>query len=580
MPFLRIAAAQFNPTVGSIEGNAERVYSLIVQAQEQDVDLVVFPELALLGYPPEDLLLRPQVVRANLRALNDLAVRVTGIVAIVGFVDQASDLFNALAVIADGSVKLVYRKRILPNYTVFDEVRYFRPGEAVAATFVLNDVRVGLAICEDAWSPTGPIAESGRRGADLVVVANASPFEFDRQDERERLMSVRAGDASVSLLYVNQVGGQDELVFDGGSFLVDHNGVVVDRASRFREELWVVDYQFDGDRYRKRLLDPRGEERSVGSSADEVVISIPRPVDAQINVRLHPSPQLARFDPAEVYEALIVGLRDYIDKNGFCGALVALSGGIDSALVATLAVDALGKEMLQLVGMPSRYSSMGSITDAIALATNLGSQFIQVPIETAHDALGKLIREMQPELVPVVDENLQSRIRGVVMMALSNQTGAVVLTTGNKSELAVGYSTLYGDTAGGYAVIKDLYKTQVYRLCAYINERARYDRIPAAILDKPPSAELRPDQRDSDSLPAYEILDPILYALVDEDRSVGDLVQRGVDRELANRLSGLVDRAEYKRRQSPVGVRLSHKAFGRDRRMPITNGAREDGFDG
>jgi len=565
---LRLACGQVDFAVGDPRANARRALEVVAEARGIGVDVLLLPELALTGYPPEDLLLQPSFVEANLQALELFAQEIDeDIVVVVGFVDRGPALANALAVVSGGAVRLRYHKQVLPNYTVFDEMRYFRPGPRRSTVFETNGVRLGLAVCEDAWAPMGAIRQAALDGAEYVLVANASPFEMGRQSDRERLMAVRAADASVGILYCNLVGGQDELVFDGGSFMVDETGRVRARASRFEEDLLVVDVRPRHRGYRKRLIDPRGE----------VVVYRPRAPLASFALGARPrqalpEPTMSRpvergFDPEEVIAAIVLGTRDYVAKNGFGGVLVAVSGGIDSAVVAALATRAVGSDRVQLVALPSRYSSESSLTDARALAANLGCALSVVPIEAAHQALTSMV-EAEVPVEGVVEENLQSRIRGVVMMALSNATGWLVLTTGNKSELAVGYSTLYGDTAGGFGLIKDLYKTQVYEVAKALNLEGEV--IPPAILAKPPSAELRPGQLDTDALPPYPVLDAVLAALVDEDASVEELAEQGADAVLAVRVARMIDRAEYKRRQSPIGVRLSHKAFGKDRRVPIS----------
>ncbi len=571
---LKLACAQVNVSVGAIEQNADHCYSVIEEARRLGVDILLFPELALTGYPPEDLLLQPQFVEDNLVALRKIATMVADdIVVVVGFVRRGDDLHNSIAVLFDHQVQMIYDKQILPNYTVFDECRYFRPGSAPAQLLEVNGVAVGLAICEDAWSPQGAIAQASAMGAEVVLVANASPYEMGRQAAREQLMEVRASDESVAILYCNLVGGQDELVFDGGSFFVGASGNVQSRAKRFVEDLLVVDFMGEGARYRKRLLDPRGELRVANEPSERIVLNLQRPGGvSSVGESSYTliDPPIRGFDPDEVIEAIVLGTRDYVRKNRAPGVLVAVSGGIDSALVAALAVEALGPSAVDLIALPSRYSSSGSLTDATDLAHNLGARLMTLPIELAHSALTEILSE-EIATEGVVDENLQSRIRGVLMMALSNSTGRLVLTTGNKSELAVGYSTLYGDTAGGFAVIKDLYKTQVYAVAERLNRNRTV--IPPAILSKPPSAELRPDQLDTDTLPDYPVLDAILTSLIDRDQSVAQLVARGFDAGVAARIESLIRVSEYKRRQSPLGVRLSSKAFGKDRRMPISMGS-------
>ena len=571
---LKLACAQVNVSVGAIEQNADRCYSVIEEARQLGVDILLFPELALTGYPPEDLLLQPQFIEDNLVALRKIATMVADdIVVVVGFVRRGDDLHNSIAVLFDHQVQMIYDKQILPNYTVFDECRYFRPGSAQPRLLEVNGVAVGLAICEDAWSPQGAISQAAAMGAEVVLVANASPYEMGRQAAREQLMEVRASDESVAILYCNLVGGQDELVFDGGSFFVGASGNVQSRAKRFVEDLLVVDFMGEEARYRKRLLDPRGELRVAIGPWERTVLNLQRPggVNPVRESSCAPiDPPVRGFDPDEVIAAIVLGTRDYVRKNRAPGVLVAVSGGIDSALVAALAVEALGPSAVDLVALPSRYSSSGSLTDATDLAHNLGARLVTLPIEAAHSALTEILAE-EIAVEGVVDENLQSRIRGILMMALSNSTGRLVLTTGNKSELAVGYSTLYGDTAGGFAVIKDLYKTQVYAVAKRLNQKRTV--IPPAILSKPPSAELRPDQLDTDSLPDYPVLDAILTSLIDRDQSVAQLVARGIDAGIATRIENLIRVSEYKRRQSPLGVRLSSKAFGKDRRMPISMGS-------
>jgi NAD+ synthase (glutamine-hydrolysing) len=566
---LRVALCQINTTVGDLDGNVDRVIAALERAEERGCDLAVLPELALTGYPPEDLLLKPGFVGDNRRALDRVARASRACAAVVGFVDVGRDLYNAAAVCAYGQVQAVYHKRNLPNYAVFDEQRYFAPGTGVSPLVEIAGVRVGVSICEDAFSPTGPIATQAAGGAELVVNINASPYYADRLVERERMLATRASDASCALVYVNQVGGQDELVFDGASMVFDAHGGLIARAGQFAEETLVCDVEVLPV-FRKRLLDPRG--RIVEPPLPVVdVSSAPRiddPDDACQGEIATPLPPVQ-----EVYEALVTGTRDYVHKNGFTDVAVALSGGIDSSLVAAIAADAVGPDHVHGVLMPSRYSSDHSLSDAEKLAGELGIEHRVIPIEPAHAAFLEMLATSFEGLEgDVTEENLQSRVRGVVMMALSNKfRGWLVLTTGNKSESAVGYSTLYGDTAGGFAVIKDVPKLLVYDLCRDRNARAGREIIPESVLTKPPSAELRPDQRDDQSLPPYEVLDPILEAYVEDDRTRAELVGMGYDPEVVERITRLVDTAEYKRRQTPPGVRVTPKAFGKDRRVPITN---------
>jgi NAD+ synthase (glutamine-hydrolysing) len=569
MPRVRVAAAQLNTVVGDLEGNLRRILDAYEAAAAVGADLVVFPELTITGYPPEDLLLRPAFVAEAAEALEKLAARTGETAAIVGFPDSGRDLSNAAAVLAHGRVLGVYRKHLLPNYAVFDEQRYFVPGDDYGPLFVIAGVRVAVSICEDAWSPSGPIAHQAAGGADLAVNLNASPYYAGRLHERETMLATRAADASIPVVYANLVGGQDELVFDGGSLIVDAQGDLVARAKQFEEDLLVVDLDVRAT-FRKRLLDPRGRARA--KPLPEVTVT-----EAHLGSQLGPTHAPARIEPVlpsvrEVYEALVLGTRDYVRKNGFSDVHVALSGGVDSAIVTMIAVDALGAEHVTAVLMPSRFSSDHSVTDAEAIAANLGIATLMIPIEPAHRAFEEMLAEVLATGPPgLAEENVQSRIRGNVMMTISNKVGSLVLTTGNKSEMATGYATLYGDMVGGFAVIKDVPKTLVYALCADRNERAGRDLIPVSILTKPPSAELRPDQKDSDSLPDYSELDPLLEGYVEEDLATSDLVDRGFDPAVVRRITALVDRNEYKRRQAPPGVRVSPKAFGKDRRLPITN---------
>jgi NAD+ synthase (glutamine-hydrolysing) len=565
MPRVRIAAAQLNLVVGDLDGNAARILEAYEQAEDAGADLVAFPELAITGYPPEDLLLRPAFVEAASETLEKVAARTGRAAAVIGFPHSERDLYNAAALCAGGRVQGVYHKHLLPNYAVFDEQRYFTPSTVDGPLFVVAGVRVGVTICEDAWSPNGPIVTQAAAGAELVVNINASPYYAGRLRERETMLATRAADAGVPLLYANLVGGQDELVFDGASMLFDEGGHLVARAKQFAEDLLVVDVDVQPT-FRRRLLDPRG--RVPATPLDEVRVS-----EARLGERATPP----RIEPAlppvrEVYEALVLGTRDYVTKNGFTDVVIGLSGGIDSSLVAAIAADALGAERVLGVLMPSRFSSPGSISDAEALASNLGVRTLTVPIEEAHAAfLAMLAEPFAGTESGLAEENLQARVRGTVLMALSNKFGALVLTTGNKSELATGYSTLYGDMAGGFAVIKDVPKTLVYALARDRNDRAGREVIPEAVLEKPPSAELRPDQKDSDSLPEYTELDPIIEGYVEEDLSAGELEDAGHDSEQVRRVARLIDHNEYKRRQAPPGVRVSPKAFGKDRRLPITN---------
>ncbi|MEM7337951.1 MAG: NAD+ synthase [Actinomycetota bacterium] len=587
---LRVAACQLNPTVGDLDQNVARMISMLEQAEAAGADVAVFPELSITGYPPEDLVLKPGFVEDNLDALATIAARSRDCAVVVGFVDLDRDLYNAAALCRNGEVVLRYRKRLLPNYSVFDEQRYFSPGQEPLELVSIGGVRVGLSICEDAWSPTGPIAQLGRGGAEVVLNLNASPFHASKQQSRETMLATRAADASVHLVYVNQVGGQDELVFDGGSVMFDEDGTVVARAPLFDEHVLVADLEVT-PLYRKRRLDPRGQfdpldplpvrdlgpGLSAGASAadgtdngnrsDEGAVPVSGPTPGG-GGSVAPLPD----ELEQIWRALVLGTRDYVHKNGFRSVGVALSGGIDSTIVVAIAAEAVGPENVHAVLMPSRYSSEHSITDAERLCTTLGVSHRTIPIEPGHAAfLDMLAPSFEGLDADTTEENVQSRIRGVMMMGLSNKLGWLILTTGNKSETSVGYSTLYGDTAGGFAVIQDVWKVQVYELCRWRNRTAGREIIPVSVIEKPPSAELRPDQRDDQSLPPYEVLDPILEGYVERDLTGPELVAAGHAPDLVARIVRLVDIAEYKRRQNPPGIRISPKAFGRDRRVPITN---------
>lgn len=578
MARLRIASCQIDTRVGALDRNVERIVDALAQAAEAGCDLAVFPELAITGYPPEDLLLKPGFIAEARAALDKVAAQTGDCVAVVGFVDAGRDLQNAAAVCAHGEVVGVYHKRELPNYAVFDEARYFAPGAEPAQLWSVAGVSVGISICEDAWNPAGPILDQADSGAELIVNLNASPYAEGKLVRREQMMATRAADASCALIYTNQVGGQDELVFDGGSMVFDAEGRLLARSPQFVEDILITDVEIEPV-YRKRLLDPRGRPSDSLLPVDvafgeEVEASEGHPVPAE--APLAHAPIAAPLEPdEEVYRALVLGTRDYLVKNGFSDVVVGLSGGIDSTLVAVVAADAIGAEHVHGVSMPSRYSSDHSRSDAAQLAENLGMDFRTVAIEPAHAALLEMLApSFAGRDADLTEENLQSRIRGMTLMALSNKFGWIVLSTGNKSEAAVGYATLYGDTVGGYAVLKDVYKTRVYELCRWRNRQGDAPVIPEGVLTKPPSAELRPDQRDDQSLPPYEVLDPILEGYIEQDRTVTELIARGHDPATVERVARLVDGAEYKRRQSPIGVRVSAKAFGKDRRLPITNGYR------
>ncbi|MXZ84878.1 MAG: NAD+ synthase [Acidimicrobiia bacterium] len=545
MAKLRVALGQINSVVGDIHANTKRILTALAAAEEAGCHAAVFPELAVTGYPPEDLLLKRRFVQDSRKAMEEIAARSGSCTAVVGFVDGADRCWNAAGIAADGQLLGVYHKRELPNYGVFDERRYFQPGTGDQVLHEVAGVALGVSVCEDAWVSGGPMSQMAAAGAEVIFNLNASPYHVGKLDQRLGVLRQRVSETGCAIVYANLVGGQDELVFDGASLVLDTDGRVIAQAPAFQEHLLIAEVEV----------------------ADRPELPPPPSIPQEIN----------RVDPGmdevdEQYEALVLATRDYVHKNGFTDVGIGLSGGIDSSLVAVIAADALGADHVHGVLMPSRYSSDHSLADAEALCQNLGINHRIIPVEAGHqaflDMLAPSFEGMSPDLA---EENVQSRIRGTLLMALSNKFGWLILTTGNKSESAVGYSTLYGDTAGAYAVIKDLWKLQVYAFASHRNQRAGCDLIPENVLVKPPSAELRPDQRDDQSLPPYDVLDPLLEAYVEGDLTPADLCGQGYDPELVSRITGLVDRAEYKRRQNPPGVRITAKAFGRDRRLPITN---------
>jgi NAD+ synthase (glutamine-hydrolysing) len=583
---LRVALAQVNTTVGDVDGNARLIGEWIGRARDAGAQLVVFPEQTITGYPAEDLWLKPHFLNAAERAMHDVAEGVEGIVAMVGFPEREGATYNSVAVVADKAVRATYRKVLLPNYSVFDERRYFEPGDTPALIEV-DGIKVGLTICEDIWYPGPPASVEALAGASLIVNPSASPYHRGKGIARERMVRDRAGETGAAFALCNLVGGQDELVFDGHSVIVSQSGETIARAPPFEEALVVCDVEVPPN--------PQGEgSRSVVAPV-VASIEVPR-VGREPAERQPVTPQLAEpLDPdAEVYAALTRGLRDYVEKNRFERVLVAVSGGIDSALVLLIAADALGPERVTGVVMPSPHSSPETQEDARVIVRNVGAELVELPIEDAMrayehvlgsgaDAADGSVGEPHPgaesarELetggpgTELAAENIQARIRGNLMMALSNQSGWLVLTTGNKSEMSVGYATLYGDMAGGFAVIKDVPKTLVYRLVRHRNSIQDRDLVPQSVLERAPSAELRPNQRDEDSLPPYEVLDRILMAYVEEDKGRDEIVGDGLEPDLVDEVITLVDRSEYKRRQAPPGIRITPKAFGRDRRLPITN---------
>lgn len=570
---LRIAMAQLNTTVGDFAGNTRKILDAIGEVRSLGVDLVTFPELTICGYPPEDLLFKPHFIEENRHYLDRVIEASSGLTVVVGFVHAEDDIYNSAALIHDGQLVGLYHKMYLPNYSVFDEDRYFRAG-GECPVYVIAGVGIGITICEDIWYQAGPATAQAGAGAEVIVNISASPYHFGKGDFRQSTFSTRASDNVAIIAHNNLVGGQDELVFDGNSMVLNEKGELLARGRQFEEDLVVADLDIEAV-FRARLHDPRwrkgplvaGEEYWGGT---KVVVSEELPA-----AKKPPLPERdveERSQLGEVYDALVLGTRDYIRKNGFERVVVGLSGGIDSSLVAAIAVDALGASNMVGVAMPSRYSSPASLTDAELLAGNLGIRLMTIPINQLFQAYLEVLAGSFEGTEPnVAEENIQARIRGNILMALSNKFGWVVLAAGNKSEMATGYATLYGDLAGGFAVIKDVPKTLVYRLAGYRNSLAGYELIPAAIINKPPSAELKPDQQDTDTLPPYEVLDRIIAAYVEEDRSVAQIVDMGIDEEVVRRTARLVDMSEYKRRQAPLGIRITPRAFGRDRRLPITN---------
>jgi NAD+ synthase (glutamine-hydrolysing) len=574
---LRIAMAQINATVGDFTGNVSKILGAINAARTKNADLITFPELAICGYPPEDLLFKPQFIRANLDSLRQIAQNSKGITVITGFVDADKDIYNAAAMLHDGKIAGIYHKIYLPNYGVFDENRYFRAGKE-CPVFIINGVIMGITICEDIWYETGPATVQANAGAEVIINISASPYHAGKGLSREKMIASRASDNVAIFAYNNTVGGQDELIFDGHSVVMDEKGSLIARGKQFEEDLIFADLDVESV-FLARLHDPRqrkddlnGEQKPWKQTRFVISENTAAKVYPTLERQL---PEILDL-PSEVYRGLVIGTRDYVVKSGFQKVVIGLSGGIDSAIVATIAVDALGSENVVCVSMPSRYSSEGSKTDAAKLAKNLKIQLIQIPIETIFKAyLETLSEPLTGTKQDTTEENIQARIRGNLLMALSNKFGWLVLTTGNKSEYATGYTTLYGDMAGGFAVIKDVPKTLVYKIAQRRNQLAGHDLIPETIFNKPPSAELRPEQKDTDSLPPYEILDPILKAYVEEDKSVEQIIASGFNNDIVKKTAKLVDRSEYKRRQSPPGLKITTRAFGRDRRLPIVNHFKE-----
>ena len=590
MRVLRIAMAQINPTVGDIAGNTRLIKAWIKEARKAKADLVAFPELAVTGYPPEDLLLKPRFVADNRRALDEIAKDCKGLVAVIGYVGQGvagggksqqsnvvaagqHELTNAAAIVTERRIIASYSKWLLPNYGVFDESRYFHPGHKVPLT-TLRGVTFAVNICEDIWFPDGPTRLQAAAGAEVIVNINASPFHIGKSHAREQMLATRARESSVILTYTNTVGGQDELVFDGNSVILDQTGEVIARGKAFDEDLILADLNIDAVA-RNRMAHGRKKRITVAMAAAVERVAAKTTKVPMKRTRVVPQLEAAMGELDEVYRALVVGVRDYVRKNGFKKVVIGLSGGVDSALTAVIAVDALGPQNVLGIFMPSPYTSPESGEDVEELTHRMGVEYRTIPITPTFQSYRDALTEsFADKPVDTTEENLQARIRGNILMAFSNKFGHLVLTTGNKSEMSVGYATLYGDMAGGFAVIKDVPKTMVYALTRLRNAVGRTPMIPKRILDRPPTAELRPNQKDEDSLPPYAMLDPILKAYVEEDRSLEEIVAMGCDRATVAKVMAMVDRSEYKRRQAPIGIKITLRAFGKDRRMPITNGYR------
>lgn len=576
MRSLRVGMAQINCTVGDLEGNTKKIIQYLDKARKMGVELICFPELAITGYPPEDLLLKPQFIEDNIKALKKIIPKTGGLTVIVGFVDKNGEVYNAAAVIHNRKLVDVYYKSNLPNYGVFDEYRYFQPGEKFSV-YQIGDFIFGVNICEDIWYPEGPAKAQALIGeAELIVNINASPYHMDKWKEREKMLSTRASDNRVFILYNNLVGGQDELVFDGMGMIFDPGGKTICKGKQFKEDFIIADLDLD-DVFRARLHDPkwRTERENLKTETVKKIIVSKKTLKKR-------KPKIKRINPeplsplAEVYNALVLGTKDYLNKNGFTKAVLGLSGGIDSALVEVIAKDALGKENVISVFMPSEYTSKRSYEDARKLAHNLGTKFINLSIQKILEVyISTLSSEFKGRKPDVTEENLQARIRGNLLMALSNKFGWMVLTTGNKSELAAGYSTLYGDMVGGFVVLKDIPKTLVYKLARHRNSQEKKELIPEDILKREPTAELKPGQKDTDTLPPYPVLDPILKYYVEEDKGFKEIKELGFDKKTIIKVMQMVDRSEYKRRQAPPGIKITARAFGKDRRLPITNKYKE-----
>lgn len=571
MRTLRIALAQINTTVGDFDGNVSKILDYIKKAKNASADIVAFPELSVTGYPPEDLLLKTQFIDDNLDALHKIARETDGITVITGFVDRKDDIYNAAAIIHDRKILDIYHKKYLPNYGVFDEYRYFQSGSR-CPVYIKDETIFGVNICEDIWYPEGPARTQSLAGAEIIININASPYHIGKARFREQMLYTRAVDNIVFIAYLNAVGGQDELVFDGHSMIFNQDGIVIARGKQFKEDLIIADLDLENTMIKRLHAPLRRQEIIKLDKASIEKIKIPKSKKTERNF-LTQSHQNNILEPLEeIYSALVLGTSDYIKKNYFKGAVIGVSGGIDSALVAAIATDALGKENVHALFMPFVYTSKESVEDAYALTKNLGIKIIEIPINNIFNSYISSLRKYFKGLKPdVTEENIQARIRGNILMAFSNKFGWIVLTTGNKSEMSVGYATLYGDMAGGFAVIKDVPKTMVYELCRWRNEKAGKPIIPERMFKKEPSAELRKGQKDSDTLPPYPELDPILKAYIEEDKSFQEILLMGCEIDCVQKVIRMVDKSEYKRRQSPPGIKITARAFGRDRRFPITN---------
>ena len=578
MHTIRIGIAQINSTVGDLSGNTEKIIRFIDEARSLGVDLLTFPELAMTGYPPEDLLLKPQFIKQNRESLNKIIEHSSDMSIVVGFVDSDGDTYNAAAVLYNKKLVGIYHKFYLPNYGVFDENRYFQAGRE-CPIFIICGIGIGITICEDMWYETGPATVQAYAGARLLVNISASPYHAGKGLSRERMLATRAADNVAIVAYNNLVGGQDELVFDGNSVIFNEKGEPIARGRQFEEDLIVADLDVESV-FRSQLHDPRRRKETPWAKKElervtRIEVSNEYPVAAK--PPLPPRQVEGLNEIAEIYQALVLGTRDYVRKNGFRKVVIGLSGGVDSGLVAAIAADALGAENVIGVSMPSRYSSPGSKSDAKTLTRNLGIEFKVIPIEKAFNSyletLAEPFKDAQPD---ITEENIQARIRGNILFALSNKFGWLVLACSNKSETATGYTTLYGDMAGGFIPLKDVPKTMVYKLAQYRNRQAGKKVLPAAVLTKAPSAELRPDQKDIDTLPPYEVLDPILRAYVEDDLAIDQIIAMGFDRDTVIKAARLVDRSEYKRRQTAPGIKITPRDFGRDRRLPITNKFKEE----